>query len=471
MSDVSKYVLKGQNGFLFLNNDSNGVIDQHTGQRLLSSDELQQWLTTYSERKAFCQRAGIDFYVQLSPDKHRIYREYLPPEIKRAEFTTGDQFSAIVRSVLGPYFLDASDVLLPAKNTGELFHRTDTHWNARGAYLAYQQFIEAAGKKRKLGKPAVFKAREMTLPGDLGCKFSPMIKSTFIQSDLERDRWLSFSNEIVNTGCIKIFRNNQPDLPKCMVYGSSSLYEYYLDYLAESFGTVMFVWDLAFDYDLIAKFKPDVIFNQVRERFVVRPVKDQQDFSAIDRTIIKKYLLGEGGGDLSLLADVLELDELRVSAAKLLSGVYEKVMTTDFSDKKYIRMLAVALKNTGQEKAAKQLCHKKGVILGSAEKEIDEELKKAWTERHIQMIKQSEFFDASYYLDRYKDIARSGIDPARHYFNQGWKENRNPSLLFSTRSYLSEYDDVKVSGMNPLLHYLTFGRKEGRHIVAVESVC
>lgn len=467
MSDVSSLVLKGRNDFLFLSNDSNRVIDQHTGKYRLSGTELQQWLTTYLERKAFCDKTGIDFYVQLSPDKHRIYQEFLPPEVQRAEFTTGDQFSAIARAVLGTHFLDASDVLIPAKTEGEVFHRTDTHWNAKGAYLAYQQFITAVGKTKQLGEVAEFKIREQVLPGDLGCKFSPMLKSTFIQSGLMRDRRLIFSNEIINTGCIKIYQNEHTSLPSCMVFGSSSLYNYYLDYLAESFSTVIFVWDLAFDYDLITRFKPDVILNQVRERFVVRPVKDTVNFTAIDRTVIKTFLLGNNGSDLSPLANILKLDYLNNSAEQLLLNIFDKVMKSEFADTKYIQMLAFALKNVKHSKKVRQLCSEKNVPFDSIKQDIADEIKKAHDVRYIQMIRQSELFDEAYYLNRYKDISRTGVDPARHYFYNATKEKRNPSLLFSTQSYLEHYPDVENNGINPLLHYIIFGKKEGRKVFSV----
>ena len=72
------------------------------------------------------------------------------------------------------------------------------------------------------------------------------------------------------------------------------------------------------------------------------------------------------------------------------------------------------------------------------------------------IIRNSKYFDSDWYKEKY-DI---DIDPANHYLDIGWKENYNPSRLFSTRDYLINNPDI--IGINPLLHYEVFGKNEGR---------
>jgi GT2 family glycosyltransferase/glycosyltransferase involved in cell wall biosynthesis len=71
-------------------------------------------------------------------------------------------------------------------------------------------------------------------------------------------------------------------------------------------------------------------------------------------------------------------------------------------------------------------------------------------------------FDAAYYLDRYPDVQRSGIDPLAHFLLYGAKEGRQPDPLFDAGYYLSSNPDVASAGANPLVHFLRFGWKEGR---------
>lgn len=82
--------------------------------------------------------------------------------------------------------------------------------------------------------------------------------------------------------------------------------------------------------------------------------------------------------------------------------------------------------------------------------------------KETKLITQSEFFDATWYLEKYPDVAKSKISPATHYVRYGANEHRDPSSKFSTKQYLRAYQDVAQSGVNPLVHYLMFGQAEGR---------
>ena len=71
-------------------------------------------------------------------------------------------------------------------------------------------------------------------------------------------------------------------------------------------------------------------------------------------------------------------------------------------------------------------------------------------------------FDREFYLARYPDIARAGVDPWQHFQQYGWREGRNPNLVFDTGFYLRNNQDVARAGMNPLEHYTKYGWREGR---------
>lgn len=70
--------------------------------------------------------------------------------------------------------------------------------------------------------------------------------------------------------------------------------------------------------------------------------------------------------------------------------------------------------------------------------------------------------DPQYYCARYHDIAEAKVDPARHYYDAGWKEKRNPNPWFDTGWYLEAYPDIAAAGINPLYHFVVAGRTEGR---------
>ena len=72
-----------------------------------------------------------------------------------------------------------------------------------------------------------------------------------------------------------------------------------------------------------------------------------------------------------------------------------------------------------------------------------------------------ENFDRDYYLSRYTDVLRAGMDPLDHFLDSGWREGRWPNMLFDPAFYLREYPEVRVLDINPLYHYLMVGREAG----------
>lgn len=73
------------------------------------------------------------------------------------------------------------------------------------------------------------------------------------------------------------------------------------------------------------------------------------------------------------------------------------------------------------------------------------------------------FFDEAWYLERYPDVASTGMLPIRHFIRHGLPEKRDPNPFFEGAWYLEHYPDVGASGIHPLLHYLAVGVFEKRN--------
>jgi alginate O-acetyltransferase complex protein AlgJ len=92
------------------------------------------------------QARGIPLVVGLVPDKARIESATLGAAPRAAQTIRryGD-FAADLRAA-GVEVVDLSTVLSEAQRTGDVFYRTDTHWNQRGAALAAAALAAAAPK-------------------------------------------------------------------------------------------------------------------------------------------------------------------------------------------------------------------------------------------------------------------------------------------------------------------------------------
>ena len=86
-------------------------------------------------------------------------------------------------------------------------------------------------------------------------------------------------------------------------------------------------------------------------------------------------------------------------------------------------------------------------------------------EDKVDLVRSSVLFDETWYRREY-GIAE-GIDAAKHYFTEGWRQGFNPSAHFDGKAYLDFYDRVASAKICPLYHYEQYGRREGRFVPVV----
>ena len=84
------------------------------------------------------------------------------------------------------------------------------------------------------------------------------------------------------------------------------------------------------------------------------------------------------------------------------------------------------------------------------------------TDDHL--IRNSGFFDEDWYFQKYGGEKFSKRKSLNHFMSVGWQAGNDPGPRFSVTWYMEKYPDVASSGLNPLVHYLKFGQKENRII-------
>ena len=75
----------------------------------------------------------------------------------------------------------------------------------------------------------------------------------------------------------------------------------------------------------------------------------------------------------------------------------------------------------------------------------------------IHLLKRTELFDRTFYLERYGSIEHAGMSPLRHYVTFGEQEKRSPMPFFDPDYYHSRVPN-RVKFVNTLLHYALVGR-------------
>lgn len=290
-------VVVGRDGWLFLQEDSNDALGQHTGRVRFSPEQKEELAALLRERRAVTEAHGCVWLTAVIPDKEAVYAEFLPPEVSPAARRPVQDFLEIAEAegVRAIYLLDD---LQAAKAEGDLYMRTDTHWNHRGAFVAYRAVcreIKGLGLDLELVDPELVSWIEQPVQGDLGSKLYPEIAEgtdVFPRLDGPVRGDLIHDNRVRNHGMVLIHeRSDADDLPSCLIFGESFAPPL-VNFLKESFGRVVFVHTSMLVADLIERERPDVVLSLPTERFLISVPDDADALEKLAETAREK------GGEL-----------------------------------------------------------------------------------------------------------------------------------------------------------------------------
>jgi glycosyltransferase involved in cell wall biosynthesis/SAM-dependent methyltransferase len=77
--------------------------------------------------------------------------------------------------------------------------------------------------------------------------------------------------------------------------------------------------------------------------------------------------------------------------------------------------------------------------------------------QNLDLVKNSNFFAATWYAAQHPDVALSGVDPLEHYLCVGAALGRDPHPLFSSAHYAAQLRGRGLAAADPLVHYLREG--------------
>lgn len=155
-------VVAGTEGWLFYAGEGSLALFQRAVE--LDPDRLDTWRTQLAGRAEKLGSLGIGYVFAIAPDKHTIYGEYMPGYLRPGRNPSPhDQFMAMAH---GLPVVNLRPALMAGKASHQLYMRDDTHWNARGAYVAYRELMARLGRAPLDLSDGDFEMR-LNGPGDL----------------------------------------------------------------------------------------------------------------------------------------------------------------------------------------------------------------------------------------------------------------------------------------------------------------
>jgi alginate O-acetyltransferase complex protein AlgJ len=149
----SNGVVVGREGWLFLASDA--IIHDYRRSRPMTVDELESWKQALNARRDWLAERGIEYLFVIAPNKGEIYSEYLPRAFKPvSDVCRLDQIVEYCGGEGGVKIVDLRKPLLEMKSEHQLYYKTDTHWNALGAFAGYHAIMDVIAEKLK-GSPVL----------------------------------------------------------------------------------------------------------------------------------------------------------------------------------------------------------------------------------------------------------------------------------------------------------------------------
>ena len=275
--DSGRSVYRGQEGWLFW---SEALIwDSYQGRSNFTLQTRKGFENFIEQIKSRSLASGAGFAATIVPNKSTIYPEYAPKRFgeKSPRNFLGYVMASSDKDAL--HLVDIKLLLIAQKNTGKLYHKTDTHWTSQGAFIAYQALMTTltnnGGEFERLqGNDLV--SREITdFQGDLG----RMIETDIVEIDkrLSPKNLALFDVETLNEAAsADIFRTTiykrkgalKYNGRKIVIIGDSFSLRY-VDFFKTNFDMIITMHHKFGDIDIDAVFnhQPDVVIVSPVERY------------------------------------------------------------------------------------------------------------------------------------------------------------------------------------------------------------
>jgi hypothetical protein len=285
----SEKVVIGDDGWLFFAGES--TTDSYRKTRPFTDEQLATWSSLLVRRRNRLRQQHIPYLFVVAPNPQTIYGEHMPRSLWQVDGPSRlDQLLLYVRSHTDVDILDLRPALRAAKEQGEqVYYKTDTHWNQLGGFVAYEQISAwmatqfPSWRSRTmsdfslaetpnwyswlsyaLGAPDWFQETRFELRPRAS---SGVIRDGHPQGFDEMDDALGVRPRVVcespdgEIGEAMIFRDSYFAAPG--------------QFLPSHFRKTVLVWSQNMDWQLIAGEHPNVVVQEMIERYLMGPIPEE----------------------------------------------------------------------------------------------------------------------------------------------------------------------------------------------------
>lgn len=267
----SDKVIVGKNGWLF--NASDGEMYDYRGMPEFDETMLQKSVAFIERKRQFLEQRGIKYIFVIAPNKSTVYRELMPDSINRLRTgTVTDDLVSCLRKHSNVTVIDLRQALLTCKNMRQVYYKTDSHWNAYGAFAAYQEIVKPLVKWfpniKSLELSDFTTVDKINYRGDLARLIggTGFIKDEFV--GIKPSKPFKAKRVEVPNGPLVMTQNGQ-QLPRAVIF-RDSFFDELAPFISENMDYSVYYphqWDYQTPiFNILETQHPDVVIEEVVER-------------------------------------------------------------------------------------------------------------------------------------------------------------------------------------------------------------
>lgn len=246
-------------------------IANYQGINLYSDEELETIKQILIERNTWFENQGIEYYILIPPDKHRLYGEYYPDYIKKVSDNSRLKQLKEALKDTDVKIIDPYEKLAEKKSQDLLYYKGDNHWNELGAFYGFEVMMDQIEKDfNSLNPPTIDDFNIEYNGGDVNGQ-GVMLKYDRKQAVMYptlTPKYQRIYETSLNDQTGEGIKTNSTVNDLKVIMCRDSFATAMLPYISDTFGSVEYLWyrHVNDEQNRIIQEKPDIVIEEYVER-------------------------------------------------------------------------------------------------------------------------------------------------------------------------------------------------------------
>ena len=256
-TSTTDQVVTGKDDWLYFS----GTMDDYTGRDLLSDRELKAIVHNLSLMDSYVEFCGGRLIVTVAPNKNTLYNSAMPYYYQKGETSNLERLVPLLEEA-GIEYVDLTETF---QNEDEvLYFKRDSHWNNKGALLAYNTIMDAMGREHETyaNVPTVTEKDHI---GDIDEILYPLAAEPEENIYYSKDWGFDYVNDVTDNMDEWIETVN-PDKDGTLLMYRDSFGESILPFFADEYNKAYFSRLVPYNMENLIQYQPDTVIVERVER-------------------------------------------------------------------------------------------------------------------------------------------------------------------------------------------------------------